>query len=49
MDKKTISIRLFMKTGDPQPKPWTQIPLTSTLLAITPNNRLCATGIFPPT
>ena len=40
MDKKTVTLQLFMKTGGPQPESWDPEAI---------NNGQCAMGIFPPT
>ena len=49
MDKKTVTLQLFMKNGGPQPETWDPEAINKYFIGNFAKNGQCAMGIFPPT
>ena len=49
MDKKTVTLQFFMKTGGPQPETWDPEAINKYFIGNFAKQWLCVMGIFPPT
>ena len=49
MDKKTVTLQLFMKNGGPQPETWDPEAINKYFIGNFAKNGQCVMGIFPHT